>query len=49
MRTGKKTLRDCVCPSRDTLFPGLTQENMGELQSRCLSVLVCAGADTTVS
>lgn len=31
---------DCVCPSCNTLFPGLTQENMGELESvsECVSV-----------
>lgn len=49
MCTGTKTLCDCVCPSHNTLFPGLTQENMGELWSRCRSVLVCAWADTTLS
>lgn len=49
MCTGTKTLCDCVCPSHNTLFPGLTQENMGELKSRCRSVLVCLGWHDFVS
>lgn len=47
MCTGKKTVFDCGCRSSDTLFAGLTQENMRELWSLCCSVLVCARADTT--
>lgn len=43
MCTGKKMVFDCGCRSSDTLFPGLTQENMRELWSLRQSVSLFQG------
>lgn len=43
MCTGRKKICNCVRPSRNTLFPGLTHWNMGELLSRCWSMLSVPG------